>query len=291
MIQPVGPTRGLRVVLGPVAIAAALALLGVPGGTARPTSPIPGIPGLPRIPSLPKPDQTAVFDVIVEGEATDHNTSELSGTDAACLVKENGTVDEKDTYLRGKDVKLEFDRYGKQIIVKRNRGGELGDTSLAVKVTVHRTAEGSISYVPTTNVVTCPPASDIGTSPDCGVDKHVGGSPAMLLSWNDGRVSLEVTNRTAQLAPPDKCGEDEQTGITNQLFYAWPHPAKLQAVEGLPASKIFNRHIHPIAITMLSARGDRLPPHTVPWKGGQLTGTVTDIAENHATVRFIRVAG
>jgi hypothetical protein len=267
---------------------AAVAVLAVPSGTAATHAPIPSIPGLPNIPSLPKPDQTAVFDVIVEGKQTDHNTSELSGTDAACLVKENGTVDETDTYLRGKDVKLEFDRYGHTIVVKRNRGGELGDTSLAVTVTVHREAEGSISYVSTVPTVSCPPTSDINTSPDCGKDKKVGGSPAMVLGWQNGRVSLEVSNRTAQLAPPDKCGEDPQTGISNQVFYAWPHPATLHAVQSFPASEVFNRRIHSIAITMLSARGNRLPPHTVPWNAFGLKGTVTDTADNHATVRFIR---
>jgi hypothetical protein len=142
MMRAVGRLRG-AVVLG---LAGLMAVpLAVPSGTAASTSPIPGVPGIPNIPSLPKPDQKAVFDVIVEGKATDHNTSELSGQDAACLVNENGTVDETDTYVRGKDVKLEFDRYGHTIIVKRNRRGQLGDTSLAVKVTVHRTAEGSIS--------------------------------------------------------------------------------------------------------------------------------------------------
>jgi hypothetical protein len=285
----VGRYRGL-VALALVAIVA-VALVAVPSGTARPTSPIPGIPGIPNIPSLPRPDQKAVFDVIVEGQATDHNTSELSGQDAACLVTENGTVDEKDTYLRGKDVKLEFDRYGHTIVVKRNRGGQLGDTSLAVKVSVKRTAEGSISYVPTVPVVTCPPTSDISKNGDCGKTKPVPGSPAMVLGWKDGRLTLEVSRRTALTKPVNRCGEDEQTGITNQLFYAWPNPAKLSAVEGLPARKIFNRRIHSFAITMLSPRGDRLPPHTLHWHGGGLGGTVTDIGENHATVRLIRVSG
>jgi hypothetical protein len=95
----------------------------------------------------------------------------------------------------------------------------------------------------------------------------------------------------SSLAPIDRCGEDEQTGITDQLFWAWPFPAKLSAVQAVPAHTIFNRRIHTIAITMLSARGDRLPPHVVHWNTGQLTGTVTDLGENHATVRLTRVPG
>jgi hypothetical protein len=262
-------------------------LLAVPSGTAAPRAPIPGIPGLPNIPSLPKPDQTAVFDVIVEGKQTDHNTSELSGPDSACLVTENGTVIETDTYLRGKDVKLEFDRYGHTIILKRNRGGQLGDTSLAVDVTVKRTAEGSISYVPTVATVSCPPASDFSKNADCGKSKPVPGS-AMVLGWKNGRFSLDVSRKTQTLKPVNRCGEDPQTGITNQLFYAWPHPAALSAVQVVSAREIFDRRIRSFTVTMLSARGDRFPPHTVQWNSFGLKGTVTDLADNHATVRLIR---
>jgi hypothetical protein len=254
---------------------------------------IPGLPGVPHI-HLPKPDQKAVFDVVVEGKQTDHNTSQVSGPDSACLVQEDGTVDETDTYLRGKDVKLEFDRYGHQIVVKRNRGGQLGDTSLAVQVTVHRTAGGTISYAPTTSVVSCPPTTEIGTNPDCGQNKHVGGSPAMLLSWQNGEVSLDPTNKTAQMAPPDKCGEIKDSGITNQVFYAWPHPAKLHAIESFPARKIFNRRLRVIVIKLQSARGmgaGGIPPHKVRWNSFGLKGTVTDTADNRATVRFIRQPG
>jgi hypothetical protein len=286
----VGPYRAARphwLAAGVLGVLTALSLL--PASSSAVGGPsIPGLLGVPHI-HLPKPDQTAVFDVIVEGRATDHNTSELSGQDAACLVKENGTVDETDTYLRGKGVKIEFDRYGHTIIMKRDRGGQLGDTSLAVKVKVHRTAEGTISYVPAVPQVTCPPPSDISKNSDCGQNKPVVGSPAMLLGWDGGRLSLEVTRGTQALPRPNHCGEDEQTGISNQLHWAWPSPAKLQPVEALPARKIFNRHIHAIAITMLSARGDRLPPYTVKWNAGQLMGTVTDTADNRATVRFIRV--
>jgi hypothetical protein len=254
---------------------------------------IPGLPGVPHI-HLPKPDQKAVFDVIVEGKQKDHNVSQLTGPDAACLVQEDGTVDETDTYLRGKDVKLEFDRYGHTIIVKRDRGGQLGDTSLAVVVTVHRTAEGTITYTPQNPVVSCPQTTEIGKNSDCGQNKRVGGSPAMLLGWHNGEVSLDPTNKTAQKAPPLKCGEVPESGISNQVFYAWPHPAKLFALESFPVRQIFNRHLHVKVIKLQSARGmgpGGLPPHTVNWDSFGLKGTVTDTADNTATVRFIRQHG
>ena len=114
----------------------------------------------------------------------------------------------------------------------------------------------------------------------------------MLLGWHFGEVSLDPTNKTAQMAPPNKCGKIKDSGITNQLFYAWPHPAKLHAIESFPVRKIFNRHLRVIVIKLQSARGPQgIPPHRVPWNSFGLKGTVTDTADNHATVRFIRVGG
>ena len=97
-------------------VLAALLLLPATGSGTTPPAP-PGIPGLPPIKGvhLPKPDQKAVFDVVVEGKASDINHSQLSGTSSTCLVTEDGHVNETDTYLRGKDVKLEFARFGNTI--------------------------------------------------------------------------------------------------------------------------------------------------------------------------------
>jgi hypothetical protein len=129
MIGLVVPAR--RLVLSVVSALIALVLQPPPAGSAA--SAPPGIPGLPPIPGLhlPKPDQKAVFDVVVEGKATDIIHSQLSGISSTCAVTEDGDVKETDTYLRGKDVKLEFARYGKTIVVKRDRRGQLGDTSRA----------------------------------------------------------------------------------------------------------------------------------------------------------------
>jgi hypothetical protein len=289
MIQPLGRLRGTVAVVG---VLVALTLL--PANVAAVGGPsIPGLPGVPHI-HLPKPDQKAVFDVIVEGKQKDHNVSQLTGPDSACLVQEDGTVDETATYLRGKDVKLEFDRYGHTIVVKRNRGGQLGDTSLAVTVTVKRTAEGTITYTPSVPGVSCPQTTEIGKTGDCGVPKKVGGSPAMVLSWANGQVFLEPTDKTAKMAPPNKCGEIKDSGITNQVFYAWPHPAKLFATQSFPVREIFNRHLRVKVIKLQSARGmgpGGIPPHKVQWNSLGLKGTVTDTADNTATVRFVRQHG
>jgi hypothetical protein len=270
---------------------AALSLL--PANVAAVGGPsIPGLPGVPHI-HLPKPDQKAVFDVIVEGKAKDDNHSQLSGQEGECTVTEDGHVVETATYLRGRGVKVEFDRYGHTIVVKRNRGGQLGDTSLAVKVTLLRTAEGSVTYAPAVPGAQCPKATDISKNPDCGKPKTPGGAQAVVLGWKNDRITLDVSPNTKRggLVTDDKCGEDAQTGISDQLFWAWSNPAELSAVEGLPARKIFNRHIHAIAIKLLSPRGDRLKPYTRTETFAKLKGTVSDTDDNSATVRLIRQSG
>jgi hypothetical protein len=285
----VGRYRGLALLIVG-ALVALLALLAAGSGTAAP----PGIPGLPPIPvvHLPTPDQKAVFDVIVEGKASDVNHSQLSGLSSTCVVTEDGHVDENDTYLRGKDVKLEFARYGKTIIVKRNRGGQLGDTSLAVKVTVHRTATGGTSYSPSSPPLPCDvPSTDLATNKDCGKDIAVSGS-AMVLDWKGGRVNLRVSPLTELKglgAPLDECGEDSQTGITDQVLWAWPKPVALQGA-ALPEKWIFDRRRPTIVLHLRSS--DVAPRHEARKVDfGELKGTVSDTGSSTATLRLVRQPG
>ena len=283
-----GHYRGLVLLF--VGALVALVLLAVSGsGVAAP----PGIPGLPTIPGvhLPKPDQKAVFDVIVEGKASDVNHSQLSGTSSTCLVTEDGHVNETDTFLRGKDVKLEFARYGKTIVVKRNRGGQLGDTSLAVKVTVHRTATGGTSYAPAfPNLPCAEPSTDLSKNKDCGKDISVS-RQAMVLGWKGGRVSLKVSTGTVLngLGSPDACGEDSQTGITDQVRWAWPSIDQLQGA-ALPEKWLFDRHRRTVVLHLRSS--DVGLTHSArKVTTAQLKGTVTDDAQSSATVRLIRQPG
>jgi hypothetical protein len=280
MIQAVGRHRGL-VIVGLAALVALL-LLPATGGTAAPS-----IPGLPHV-HLPKPDAKAVFDVIVEGKARDINHSQLSGTSGTCLVQEDGHVTENDTYLRGKDVKIDFLRYGHTIVMKRDRSGQLGDTSLAVKVTIHRTATGGSSFSPANPPVPCTaPGVELSKNPDCGKNIPWPGA-ATVLGW-DGRLSLEVSPNTQRknFNSVDRCGEDPQTGITDALQWAWPQPVKL-STGSLSSKEIFG---HARSFKVFLHNSDIAPAQSNRHVSyGSLSGTVTDTGSSSATVRFIRVS-
>src|SRR6476620_3251332 len=161
--------------LGSLAAFAAIAAAGT-------ATAFPGIPGVPTPPHVkfPKPDQTAVFDVVVEGKATDHLVSSMSGKSGTCLVTEDGTVDSTTAYLRGRGVTLEFDRYGKTILI--HRSGRKTDATLAVKVKEKRTATGGTNYSPVVPGAPCdvPPFS-FADNPDCGKDFTESG--AMVLTY------------------------------------------------------------------------------------------------------------
>jgi hypothetical protein len=258
-------------------------------GTAPPAPP--GIPGPVPIPGLhlPKPDQKAVFDVVVEGKASDINHSQLSGISSTCAVTEDGHVKETDTYLRGKDVKLEFARYGKTIVVKRNRGGQLGDTSLAVKVTVHRTATGGTSYRPFSKAPCDVAPTDLLKNKDCGKNIPIPRS-AMVLGWKGGAVSLAVSPSTALKGfSNDTCGDDPQTGITDAVRWPWPQPIALSTAP-LAKKLIFDDRSQTIILHLRSS--DVKPTESLRHVTfGELKGTVTDHGFNTATVRLIRQPG
>lgn len=270
-----------------------IALVVLPAnGSGSALSAPPGIPGLPPIPGLhlPKPDQKAVFDVVVEGKATDINHSQLSGLSSTCAVTEDGHVKETDTYLRGKDVKLEFARYGKTIVVKRDRGGQLGDTSLAVKVTVHRTATGGTSYSPAFPPAPCDVApTDLSKNKDCGKNIPIAAS-AMVLGWKGGQVSLVVSpNTVLKSFNNDRCGDDPQTGITDALRWPWPQPVALSTAP-LHKELIFD-HRHKTIVLHLRSSDVKPTERVRNTIFGELKGTVTDQGYNAATVRLIRQPG
>lgn len=272
-------------------LAALVALVIAASASGTETQGIPGVPNIPGIPSiphvqLPKPDAKAVFDVVVEGKASDINHSQLSGTTGTCLAEEDGHITETDTYLRGADVRIEFERFGNTIIMKRNRGGQLGETSLALEVKVHRTATGGSTFTPAFPPAPCRvPAVDLSKNADCGKSIPAPDA-AMVLGWSGGRLSLDVATKTALGRSPDTCGEDPETGITNALLWAWPKPVAL-STGPLPKSEIFGKAR---SVTVLVHNSDVAPAHAdrhVTY--GSLSGTVTDTGLNAATVTFKRV--
>jgi hypothetical protein len=226
-----------------------------------------------------------VFDMIVEGTSTDNNTSKLSGQSGPCQFTESGHVVETTTYLRGRGVRVEFVRYGRTVLVQRV--GRTGDSSLAARVTIHRTAEGGTHSSPITPGVPCTvPDTDLSSNPDCGKDIPLSNA-AFLLSYRAGRLGLAVSPRTALGGSvADDCGADPQTGASDLLRWSFPTPPDLEPAP-LPERVIFG---HRRAFKVTLRWPDAPTPSTLarPISVGTFTGTVTDSATNRATIRFVR---
>ena len=266
--------------------AAALALAAAAAAPSGAEVPIPSFPPIPPIHiHLPKPNQTAVFDVIVEGKATSEVISRLELKDSTCLYKEEGTVKDKTTYLRGRGVRIEFDRYGKELLVHRT--GRETDSTLAATITTIREASGESHASPYTTAPCSIPTEDLSKTPDCKVPVHPSG--ALALAYEHESLHLTPTNST-QLGGnfvTDECGQDKQTGRANEFNLAWPNQPKLEPAR-LTSRQIFGRG-KTIILKLLSS--DRHIPVeevrniTSPPPGG----TNTERAFNEATVRLIRV--
>jgi len=249
------------------------------------TGDVPGVPGIPPINvHLPAPQEKAIFDVVVEGEATDKLESQLSGESVTCLFTEDATVDETLTYQRGRGVKVEFDRYGSEALVHRK--GRKTDASLAVKLTQTRKATGGSQASPARPPLPCSvPPVDLAQNGDCGKAFHDDGK--MLLSYEGGGLKLTVgrSNGLSEVFEENKCGEDPQTGISNDSAMAWPAMPPLERAH-LGIGEIFG-HKHVIVLKLRSS--DVGKPKTERREvGPPYKGTQTESAFNKATVRLIR---
>ena len=135
-------TRRTPAMVGAVilALGALAALVGAP---ARSSAEIP-IPSFPPIPPihihLPKPQEKATFDVVVEGGAERRGRPTSPVRPRAASRPSRARSPTETTYLRGKGVHLEADRYGKKVLI--HRVGRETDTSMALVVSQLRTAEG-----------------------------------------------------------------------------------------------------------------------------------------------------
>jgi hypothetical protein len=277
--------RSLSACVAVLGTCAILTLVAMSAGAAG-SSALPNIPSPPHI-KLPKPDQTAVFDVVVEGKATDKLVTQMSGEDATCLVTEDGTVNDTTTYLRGRGVKLEFDRYGNQILI--HRSGRKTDSTLAVKVQNTRTATGGVNYSPSRPGLPCsvPPFS-FAENPDCG--KVFNDSGAMQLTYEHHALGLTVTRSTGLgggFAGTNSCGEAPSTGISEPFDLGWPNQPKLERAPAVTPKEVFGRK-HAIVTLLRSSDTGKPKKEKRNLSAGSLTGSVEESAFNEATVRLIR---
>jgi hypothetical protein len=234
-------TAAIAIALSVVALGAASA-----GGD-------PVFPPLPPIHvHLPKAHEIAFFKVILEGKATDDLQSQLSGETGPCLYEEDGDVSQASVYERGKGATFEFDRYGKEALLRRV--GRETDASLAVQVSTTRTASGGSHATPSHPPLPC-----------------------------------SVPPRSLSSPTKNTCGEDPQTGLSLDFEHAWPTVPSFQT-SALPISRVFGK-AHAFKVEMRVSDVNSLPQQSPSRHvgSGQLGGTVVETPTNKATVRFIRL--
>lgn len=252
---------------------------------AAPAAAVPGLPGLPHV-ELPPPQDTAVFDVVVEGKATDLLTSTLSGETGTCLATEDGRVNAETIYQRGQGVALEFDRYGPRVFI--HRVGRKSDASLAVKVTEERTATGGSSFSPAHPPAPCEvPPYELSSNADCGKPQY--GSAKMVLTYEDRGLGLQVGRSTGLGGGfgENSCGEDPQTGISDPFHLTWPNAPKLEPSPGVSVGEIFGKK-HVIVAQLRSSDVGKRKEQDTPWNSFTLKGKIHESAFNEATLRLIR---
>ncbi len=260
-------------------------LAAVPAGAA--STPVPTFPPVPEIHvHLPKPSERATFNVVVEGQATSTLTSQLSGDTGTCLYTEDGTVKDVTRYLRGKGATMEFDRFGKEVLI--HRSGRETDSSLSVAVSTVRTATGHSSAVPSTTAPCTVPAVDLSTTQDCGETKLE--NTKMVMTFEPPALHLEVTGVNGLVGNfEDRCGEDSQTGLQNDFEFAWPRPPKLESGR-LTFAEVFGKRKTLVVKLVWSDRHIPKKKHReTPHLG--IGGTLDEEAINEATVRLVREKG
>ena len=260
-------------------------LAGALGPSAASAATVPTFPPVPEIHvHLPKPSERATFNVVVEGKATSKLTSQLSGETGTCLYTEDGTVEDVTTYLRGKGAKMEFDRFGKEVLI--HRSGRETDSTLAVVVSTVRTATGHSSAVPSRPGLPCTvPAVDLSKTKDCGETKDE--STKMNMTFEPPALRLNITPASGLTGGfEDKCGEDGQTGLQSQFEFAWPTPPKLEFGH-LTFKEVFSKR-KALVVKLLSSDLHKPKTSHHEEKHATIGGTLDEEAFNEATVRLVR---
>ena len=277
-------TRRTPAMVGAVilALGALAALVGAP---ARSSAEIP-IPSFPPIPPihihLPKPQEKATFDVVVEGGARATRTTDITGPTEGCITTVQGTVTDKTTYLRGKGVHLEADRYGKEVLI--HRVGRETDTSMALVVSQLRTAEGK-GYAESANLpnVPCTLTTEPFEQTECGEPQDY--RAAASLEYDAGVMKLKISNRTVRAI--NQCGDTEHYGDAPSGFeHAFPTPPPLVG-DRLSVGQIFG-HAHALKLKLVSGFAGMEPQTSKP-APPPFTGGSKEKAFNEATVRLIRI--
>lgn len=173
----------------------------------------------PKIPSpVVKPDAKARFKLTVQGfqsEATQFfRPPELDN----CTLHTAGTLDEDWRFARGKDVTIEFLKYGHKVFMKRaGRRHQLGDTAFATSGTVFRAATGTFDIKNGPDCITLAIAS-----PTCF--QKLQAPLDMRVDWSGGKLFLAHSGPAASVPnPAEDCGIVPGSGSSvNELTNPFP---------------------------------------------------------------------
>lgn len=271
----------------PFVLVALMALLAAPAIATT----APAAPNLPAIP-LPPGSEKARFKVVVEGTATAAKDFDGGGV-SACLVTVTGHVDERTTYRRGRGVVMEFVRLGDAprapILVQR--GGRLGDSSLALKVTTTRTARGSTSRVPAPGVdaAACPPLSeDLATGAQCGKPQVSDASAGFLYNRAAGLLRLRLNASSLIGVDTPLCPESQVAAGLDSLTFGWPAPPAINDIRFFFPPKVIFGVKRVLVGTVTVSPPRRKGPVTVSL-GSSVSWTETNFGTNTLTIRMIRL--
>jgi hypothetical protein len=201
----------------------AVFLVALGAGAAAGAQGIPTPPTIPEPPGLGKPDDMAKFRLVVEGSQNASTTVTGSTDYPPCVYEFNVNNEETWEFARGKGVTMVFERFGKNLTLRR-QGHPLGDNTLALVGTVVRTAEGGY------NEFGPPPCrgSFPSNQTNCNTSFPVN-SPLSLFMNPKGELSLDRTasqsliDENSDENPAHLCGSDDQNPDTAWYLYSYPY--------------------------------------------------------------------
>ena len=275
----------------PIILMAVISVAAMPSVTGERSVAVPGVPPI-VIPTIPG-SETARFKVLVEGTATaalDHDAGNTAG-DSPCLVTVHSVLRETTTFQRGKGVVLEFTRLGKgpgAPIIVRRPGRSLSDTSLVLKTTTTRTAEGTASRSSSTSPPVCPPLSeDFTKGPDCGKPQLDTARAALLYTRpSRGLGLLRLRLRVLGALGAIDCPVSEIDPGVDALKFAWPGSVMSDGMRvPLPPGVIFGTK----RVIVETFDSGLISTGAITSVVGGLTITETNFGRTTLTIRLIRV--
>jgi hypothetical protein len=273
------------------ATAAGAAFACVPAALAsRP--PIPTIPPGVPLPNLGRPDDTARFNVIVEGFQKSTLTvdgNRFSGRIPGCDFKFEYTITESWNFFRGRGTTFVFERYGPLILFKRLRGGAASnDTSFVIRGGITKKATGGFSE---TGAPPCRGSRPVSQE-SCG--SHNGIASPVALTWNNRHLRLERSPSASRYKnPAEKCGNSPFGSVGSTFPYPLLENVTLDETIRIRPGRVTFPPLRRLSRDMIFGGRRVILLHGLLELESEQTGEVASktTGETSATVRLVRQGG